>query len=205
MDQSPRDAGVLLWTVIFLSTWKRASEWSSRREKRSWEAGGERKNPDKDVVSLANSYDWSKVHLWTFQSHEPINLPLCLTWLKASSSRVYNQMNSDQLPSTGTWGVGVGEERLVPLGTLNALSWWQRHYRKECRDPHLLTLLTFLCNSCDFCVISPLVTKFPKHNLLLEHIPLIHSTMVQESTPSQETSLSPVALKALRRVLSMTL
>lgn len=90
----------------------RASEWSALREKRSWGAGGERKNPDKDVVSLANSYDWSKVHLWTFQSHEPINLPLYLTWLKVSSSHIYNQMNSDQLPSTGTWGVrwGVGRD-----------------------------------------------------------------------------------------------
>ena len=76
---------------------------------------------------------------------------------------------------------------------------WQGHCRKELTCPHLHILFTLH----EFCVISLLVTKFPKNNLLLEHIPLINSTMAQECPSLYENFLFPIALKVFGRVLSI--
>lgn len=135
----------------------------SEREKERvfvWKRGvRERGARHKVMVSLGSSYDWSKVHLWTLQSHEPINLPFLLNLVKCRFLRCITRwIRTNSLPQEHrVWGWGTG---VVPLGTCNAWSRWLGHYRKECTDPHLLTLLTFH----DFCAVSPLVTKFPKQS-----------------------------------------
>lgn len=74
MDQRPREAGVLLWTVIFLSMWKRASEWSSLREELRSRG---RKKEAWQRCSV------SGIQLW-LKRGPPLDFPV--TWANTSSS-----------------------------------------------------------------------------------------------------------------------